>query len=150
MPAFNTIDDILGDLRQGKMAVIMDDEDRENEGDLIMAAECVRPEDVNFDLANRLLRTKHESWSYEQELRLFVQLNDPPDANGLRWFDFGPNLELKEVVVGAQCDSKDIEAVKDVLTGYGRTVECSWAYMRKDAFLLVRHDFMPPWFSPPA
>ncbi len=48
MPAFNTIDEILEDLRRGKMAVIMDDEDRENEGDLIMAAECVRPQDVNF------------------------------------------------------------------------------------------------------
>jgi 3,4-dihydroxy 2-butanone 4-phosphate synthase / GTP cyclohydrolase II len=48
MPAFSTIDEILEDLRRGKMAVIMDDEDRENEGDLIMAAECVRPEDVNF------------------------------------------------------------------------------------------------------
>src|SRR6266404_7217835 len=48
MPAFNTIDEILGDLRLGKMAVIMDDEDRENEGDLIMGADCVRPQDVNF------------------------------------------------------------------------------------------------------
>src|SRR6202795_451619 len=48
MPAFNTIDEILEDLRRGKMAVIMDDEARENEGDLIMAAERVRPEDVNF------------------------------------------------------------------------------------------------------
>jgi 3,4-dihydroxy 2-butanone 4-phosphate synthase/GTP cyclohydrolase II len=44
----NTIDEILADLRAGKMAVIMDDEDRENEGDLIMAAEAVRAEDVNF------------------------------------------------------------------------------------------------------
>ncbi|MDP9083344.1 MAG: bifunctional 3,4-dihydroxy-2-butanone-4-phosphate synthase/GTP cyclohydrolase II [Pseudomonadota bacterium] len=48
MPSFNTIDEILEDLRHGKMAVIMDDEDRENEGDLIMAAERVRAEDVNF------------------------------------------------------------------------------------------------------
>ena len=48
MTALNTIDEILEDIRQGKMAVLMDDEDRENEGDLIMAAECVRPEDVNF------------------------------------------------------------------------------------------------------
>ena len=48
MSGFNTIDEILADLRQGKMAVIMDDEDRENEGDLIMAASCVRPEDINF------------------------------------------------------------------------------------------------------
>jgi 3,4-dihydroxy 2-butanone 4-phosphate synthase/GTP cyclohydrolase II len=44
----NTIDEILADLHRGKMAVIMDDEDRENEGDLIMAADCVRAEDVNF------------------------------------------------------------------------------------------------------
>ncbi len=48
MSAFNTIDAIIEDMRQGRMAVIMDDEDRENEGDLIMPAACVRPEDVNF------------------------------------------------------------------------------------------------------
>jgi 3,4-dihydroxy 2-butanone 4-phosphate synthase / GTP cyclohydrolase II len=48
MAELNTIDEILEDLRRGKMAVIMDDEDRENEGDLVMAAEFVRPEDVNF------------------------------------------------------------------------------------------------------
>ena len=42
MSGFNTIDEILADLRLGKMVVIMDDEDRENEGDLVMAAECVR------------------------------------------------------------------------------------------------------------
>ncbi len=48
MSGFNTIDEILADLRRGKMAVIMDDEDRENEGDLVMPAACIRPEDVNF------------------------------------------------------------------------------------------------------
>jgi 3,4-dihydroxy 2-butanone 4-phosphate synthase/GTP cyclohydrolase II len=48
MSVLNTIDEILEDLRLGKMAVIMDDEDRENEGDLIMAADMVRPQDVNF------------------------------------------------------------------------------------------------------
>lgn len=44
----NTIDEILADLRAGRMVVIMDDEDRENEGDLVMAAESARAEDVNF------------------------------------------------------------------------------------------------------
>ncbi len=48
MTAFDPIDDVLAELRAGRMVVIMDDEDRENEGDLLMAAECVRPEDVNF------------------------------------------------------------------------------------------------------
>jgi len=46
--AFATIPEILEDLRLGKMVVIVDDEDRENEGDLIMAAELVRPSDINF------------------------------------------------------------------------------------------------------
>jgi 3,4-dihydroxy 2-butanone 4-phosphate synthase/GTP cyclohydrolase II len=44
----NTTAEIINDLKQGKMVVIMDDEDRENEGDLIMAAECVTPEAINF------------------------------------------------------------------------------------------------------
>jgi 3,4-dihydroxy 2-butanone 4-phosphate synthase/GTP cyclohydrolase II len=48
MDSLNSIDEILGDLRAGRMVVIMDDEDRENEGDLVMAASKVRPEDVNF------------------------------------------------------------------------------------------------------
>jgi 3,4-dihydroxy 2-butanone 4-phosphate synthase/GTP cyclohydrolase II len=46
--AFSNIEDIIADLREGKMVVIVDDEDRENEGDLIMAASRVRSDDVNF------------------------------------------------------------------------------------------------------
>jgi 3,4-dihydroxy 2-butanone 4-phosphate synthase/GTP cyclohydrolase II len=46
--ALDSIEDIVADLKAGKMVVIMDDEDRENEGDLVMAASLVRPEDINF------------------------------------------------------------------------------------------------------
>ncbi len=45
---FNTIEEALEDLRQGRMIVVVDDEDRENEGDLVMAASKVTPEAVNF------------------------------------------------------------------------------------------------------
>ena len=44
----NTVEELIADIRQGRMVILMDDEDRENEGDLIMAAEMVRPEDINF------------------------------------------------------------------------------------------------------
>ena len=44
----NTVEELLEDIRQGKMVILMDDEDRENEGDLVMAAPMVRPEDINF------------------------------------------------------------------------------------------------------
>jgi len=45
---FASIESIIDDLRLGKKVIIVDDEDRENEGDLIIAADKVRPEDINF------------------------------------------------------------------------------------------------------
>ena len=45
---FSNIEDIIADIRDGKMVIMVDDEDRENEGDLIMAAEKVRAEDINY------------------------------------------------------------------------------------------------------
>ena len=45
---FDTIEDAIADIRAGKMVVVVDDEHRENEGDLLMAAEKVTPEHINF------------------------------------------------------------------------------------------------------
>ena len=45
---FDSIEAVLADLRRGRMVVVVDDADRENEGDFIMAAECVTPEAINF------------------------------------------------------------------------------------------------------
>jgi 3,4-dihydroxy 2-butanone 4-phosphate synthase / GTP cyclohydrolase II len=46
--ALASIEDVIADIRQGKMVILVDDEDRENEGDLAMAAELVTPEAINF------------------------------------------------------------------------------------------------------
>jgi 3,4-dihydroxy 2-butanone 4-phosphate synthase/GTP cyclohydrolase II len=45
---FDSIESVIADIRRGKMVVVVDDEDRENEGDLIMAAQHVKPASVNF------------------------------------------------------------------------------------------------------
>ena len=45
---FSPISAIIDDIRQGRMVIIVDDEDRENEGDILMAAAKVRAEDINF------------------------------------------------------------------------------------------------------
>ena len=45
---FNSIEEAIEDIRLGKMVIVIDDEDRENEGDLILAAEKVTPEAINF------------------------------------------------------------------------------------------------------
>jgi 3,4-dihydroxy 2-butanone 4-phosphate synthase/GTP cyclohydrolase II len=47
-PALSDIEDIIADIADGKMVIMVDDENRENEGDLIMAAEKVRAEDINY------------------------------------------------------------------------------------------------------
>lgn len=78
----NTVDEIVSDLAQGRMVVLMDDEDRENEGDLVMAAECVRPEDINFMarygrglICLTLTRERCE------QLRLPLMVNDTNDKH---------------------------------------------------------------------
>ena len=45
---FNTVEEVIGDLKAGKMAIVVDDYDRENEGDFIMLANRVTPEKINF------------------------------------------------------------------------------------------------------
>jgi len=46
--ALNTTEELIEEIREGRMVILMDDEGRENEGDFILAAESVRPEDINF------------------------------------------------------------------------------------------------------
>jgi len=75
--ALNTTEEIIGDLRQGKMVVIMDDEDRENEGDLLLAAQKVTPEAINFMAKHGrglicLTLTKERCW----RLHLPLMVND--------------------------------------------------------------------------
>lgn len=52
MIKLDNIEDAIADFREGKMVIVVDDEDRENEGDIIVAAEKITPEQVNFMLKN--------------------------------------------------------------------------------------------------
>src|SRR3954462_2109646 len=49
---FSPIEEIVEEIKNGKMVIVCDDEDRENEGDLTMAAELVTPDDINFMAAH--------------------------------------------------------------------------------------------------
>src|SRR5438128_4198599 len=49
---FDRIEDAIEDIRAGRMVIVVDDADRENEGDFVMAAEKVTPEDINFMVTN--------------------------------------------------------------------------------------------------
>lgn len=73
----NSIEEIVADMRDGKMVILMDDEDRENEGDLIMAASQVRAEDINFMARHgRGLICLTLSQKRCEQLRLPLMVND--------------------------------------------------------------------------
>ncbi len=46
--SLSSVAELIGELKNGRMIILMDDEDRENEGDLVMAADCITPEAINF------------------------------------------------------------------------------------------------------
>lgn len=48
MPTFSSVEDLIADIRLGRLVIIVDDEDRENEGDLVSAASKITPEAINF------------------------------------------------------------------------------------------------------
>lgn len=83
---FNTIAEILEDIKAGRMVIVVDDEDRENEGDLIISAQFVRPQDINFMLkyGRGLICVPMEEVRLEElklhpmpNFRSSVQKNDP-------------------------------------------------------------------------
>ncbi len=98
--ALNTVEELIQDIRLGKMVILMDDEDRENEGDLVMASECVKPQDINFMAKNArglICLTVTEDRCRQLDLPLMVD-----GANGAQ---FGTNFTLS------------IEAAEGVTTG---------------------------------
>ncbi|MCL7419351.1 MAG: bifunctional 3,4-dihydroxy-2-butanone-4-phosphate synthase/GTP cyclohydrolase II [Methylobacter sp.] len=110
----NTIEEIIEDLRQGRMVIIMDDEDRENEGDLLMAASFTRPEDINFMARyGRGLICLTLTSERCQQLRLPLMVNENKTAHSTNF-------------------TVSIEAATGVTTGISaadraRTVQCAVA-----------------------
>jgi 3,4-dihydroxy 2-butanone 4-phosphate synthase/GTP cyclohydrolase II len=75
---FNTIEEALEDIRQGKMVIVADDADRENEGDLVCAAESITPEMINFMISEGrgwICLSMTEERGRELNLPLMVEQN---------------------------------------------------------------------------
>ena len=95
----NTTEELIEDIRQGKMVILMDDEDRENEGDLIIAADKVKAADINFMATNArglICLTLTASRCEQLQLPLMVKTSQTP---------FGCNFTIS------------IEAAEGVTTG---------------------------------
>ncbi len=92
----NSSEELIEDIRQGNMVILLDDEGRENEGDLVMAAELTRPEDINF-MAHygRGLICLPLSREHCQRLRLPLMVNNNQTSHGT---NFTVSIEAAEGV----------------------------------------------------
>ena len=95
---FNSIEEALEDIRAGKIVVVVDDEDRENEGDLVMAAEKATPEAINFMATyGRGLICMPIYGERLDELNLPAMVTNNTDPNGTA---FTVSVDAKECTTG--------------------------------------------------
>lgn len=107
---FNTIDEILEDLRDGKIVVMIDDEDRENEGDVICAAEHATLENVNFmaSYAKGLIcMPMDESYTKKLGLRQMCEVNTDNHCTA-----FTVSIDHKDTTTGISAYERSITAMK--------------------------------------
>ncbi len=108
------IEDAIEDFRNGKMVIVVDDEDRENEGDLIMAAEKITPEDVNFMLKNaRGVLCAPITQERCRELKLDKQVEDNTSMLGTPFTVTVDKLEGCTTGVSAADRSATLRALAD-------------------------------------
>lgn len=113
----NTIEEALDDFREGKFVIVVDDEDRENEGDLIVAAEKITPEKVNFMLKYaRGVLCAPITISRSEELDLPHQVADNTSMLGTPFTITVDKLEGCTTGVSAHDRAETIKALADPLS----------------------------------
>ena len=124
MIKLDTIEEALEDFRQGRFVIVVDDEDRENEGDLIVAAEKITPEQVNFMLKNaRGVLCAPITMSRARELALDPQVPDNTSVLGTPFTVTVDKLEGCSTGVSIQDRCATIRALADpgsVAATFGR------------------------------
>lgn len=110
----SSVEDALQDFKQGKFVIVVDDEDRENEGDLIIAAELITPEKVNFMLKNaRGVLCAPVTLSRARELDLPHQVQNNTSVLGTPFTVTVDKLEGCSTGVSAHDRAATIKALAD-------------------------------------
>ena len=117
MSKFNTIEEAIKDIQDGKIIVVVDDEDRENEGDLLMAAEFATPDAINFMATHGrglICPPLTENRCKELELNMMVRNNTDPMETA---FTVSVDLKGKGVTTGISASDRS-KTVKSLVSRY--------------------------------
>lgn len=80
-----------------------------------------------------VLTTKFKQWEYENEWRVFANLDDRDAKTGLYYLDFGPNVVLREIIVGARC-SKPVGDFAKLVKASGKVIKPVTVIKARPAF----------------
>ncbi|MBE6326367.1 MAG: bifunctional 3,4-dihydroxy-2-butanone-4-phosphate synthase/GTP cyclohydrolase II [Bacteroidales bacterium] len=137
--SINTIEEALEDFRQGKFVIVVDDEDRENEGDFITAAELITPEKINFMLREgRGVLCAPITISRAKELGLDHQVADNTSILGTPFTVTVDKLEGCTTGVSAHDRAMTIQALADPIstsTTFGRPGHINPLYAQDNGVL---------------
>ena len=107
---FNTVEEALEDLRQGKIILVTDDPDRENEGDFICAAQFATPENINFmAMYGRGLICMPMSEEYVRKLQIPQMVSENTDNHETA---FTISIDAVETTTGISAGERSITAMK--------------------------------------
>ena len=138
MKEFNSVEEVIEAVRGGKIVVVMDDEDRENEGDVICAAEFATPENVNFmaSYAKGLICMPMHV-DYVEKLGLDMMCSVNTDNHGTA---FTESIDYKDTTTGISAFERSMTAMKvvedsakpeDFRSAFHRCSQTSWLLQAK-------------------
>lgn len=93
---------------------------------------------LNEEDARKLLSSKHEAWSYENECRVFIPLKDKVSENGIFFEDFSDEIKLAEVILGPRCDIA-INTVTKLTSKYDAPIHVKKARLAFTDFKVVEN-----------
>ena len=98
-------------------------------------------------VVDRLIRTKFTDWKYEDEYRIFVNLDPASKEGGLHFVDFSPDLNLREVIIGMRCELP-MERVRQLLGNESASIKVMKAGMALRSFKVIEdRQFRKPYNS---
>ena len=90
------------------------------------------------ELMDKLVRTKFSDWKYEQEWRVFVQLDHSSVEAGMYFYDFSDHLQLAEVILGPRC-AIPITKVRSLVSDFKPGVEVRQSRIAFQSFRVVEN-----------
>jgi hypothetical protein len=98
---------------------------------------------ITEELLIKVLTTKYAEWSYEEEWRLFSKLKQPDPDNGEFYLPFGPELQLREIIVGVRC-SAPVGSFRKLIGRVDQSVTIVKARAAFETFSIVRQQKVTP------